>query len=317
MRQPLFSIVIPLYNKQDFILETLKSIKQQSVNDFEIIIVNDGSTDNSLNIATSFLEECSIRKTIINQENKGLSEARNTGIRKSNGKIITLLDADDIWLPDFLQTIRNLYESFPEIDFYGTDYFEYSTNGKCTSTKKNIPETLINTSFVVSDFFSKSIPQNILCQSCIAFKKSAFKTQFEFKSTLTYSEDIDFYINVFSSNQLAYHYKPLSKIRVNLSNQMTNIGIKNKTIVDLDDYEGLAVNNKNLKKYLDFNRYIFAYQYKKLNDLKNFKTQIKNIDWTNLNWKQKAILKSPVSVTKLISKIKTTLLSFNIKWNSY
>ena len=104
----MISIVIPLYNKAAVICRTMESVKQQIFSDFEILIVNDGSTDDSLSVLMDFLSENeavfknSVR--LIEQENKGVSAARNQGIKEARGEIIAFLDADDEWLPDYLKT---------------------------------------------------------------------------------------------------------------------------------------------------------------------------------------------------------------------
>ena len=122
----MISIVIPLYNKAAVICRTMESVKQQIFSDFEILIVNDGSTDDSLSVLMDFLSENeavfknSVR--LIEQENKGVSAARNQGIKEARGEIIAFLDADDEWLPDYLKTIAFLVEKYPECDIFGTAY---------------------------------------------------------------------------------------------------------------------------------------------------------------------------------------------------
>ena len=91
---PFFSVIIPLYNKENLIEQTISGLLDQSFTDFEVIIVNDGSTDNSLEKINHLIDN---RFKIINQDNKGASFARNIGIENSNGNYIALLDADDYW----------------------------------------------------------------------------------------------------------------------------------------------------------------------------------------------------------------------------
>ena len=132
---PFFSVVIPLYNKELYIKETLKSVLNQTFGNFEIIIINDGSTDKSFEIAKSFND---IRLKFFEKENQGLSASRNVGISLSKGKVIALLDADDIWHENFLESIYNLYITFPEATVYGTDYQEKYSDSNILETKKNI-----------------------------------------------------------------------------------------------------------------------------------------------------------------------------------
>lgn len=98
----MISIVIPLYNKEKQIAHTLQSVFAQTFQDFEIVIVDDGSTDNSVMEVKKFDDP---RVLLIQQSNAGVSAARNRGIEEANGELIAFLDADDEWMPEFLQTI--------------------------------------------------------------------------------------------------------------------------------------------------------------------------------------------------------------------
>ena len=109
---PKFSIVIPLYNKENYIAETLQSVIEQTFKDFEIIIVNDCSTDKSLETVSDFKDP---RINIINHNiNSGLSASRNTGIKNAEANYITFLDADDLWKPTFLEKINFLIENYSD-----------------------------------------------------------------------------------------------------------------------------------------------------------------------------------------------------------
>lgn len=114
-----YSVVIPLYNKEHYIRRTLKSVLAQTFDDFEVIVVNDGSTDNSYREA---LKVRSDRITVINQENQGVSVARNTGIAHAKGNYIAFLDADDQWKNNYLETIDRLTIKYPQSAIYVTAY---------------------------------------------------------------------------------------------------------------------------------------------------------------------------------------------------
>ena len=123
----LFSIVIPLYNKEDTVERALRSVFNQTVQDFEIIVVNDGSTDNGPKVVESIGDP---RIRLIHQENQGVSAARNLGIEEAKYDLIAFLDADDEWLPEFLATIVRLREKFPACKVFGTQYFFSSPDGQ-------------------------------------------------------------------------------------------------------------------------------------------------------------------------------------------
>jgi glycosyltransferase involved in cell wall biosynthesis len=113
----MFSVVIPLYNKAHTIINTLQSALNQSFMDFEVVIVDDGSTDNGVEVIKQFTNDERVR--IIRQENKGVSAARNNGIKHARYDYIALLDGDDEWEMSFLAQMKGAIEKFPDAGFYG------------------------------------------------------------------------------------------------------------------------------------------------------------------------------------------------------
>ena len=107
---PFFSVVIPLYNKEDTVLRALESVRQQTFNDFEVIVVNDGSTDNSYYVIEHYDK---LKIKLLNQENKGVSFARNRGVEEAKAELIAFLDADDEW-----KTVCHYLQS--SLDQFGT-----------------------------------------------------------------------------------------------------------------------------------------------------------------------------------------------------
>ena len=110
---PLVSVVIPMYNVEQYICSAIQSVLDQSYKNFELLLIDDGSPDYSVTLAKSFSDP---RITIISQQNRGLAGARNTGIHEACGKYIALLDADDLWAPNKLELHVKHLESRPEID---------------------------------------------------------------------------------------------------------------------------------------------------------------------------------------------------------
>ena len=105
----MFSIVIPLYNKAHTIERTLSTVLNQSFKEFEVVIVNDGSTDNSEEVIRNFTSDSRIK--IINQENQGVSAARNKGVSLSSFEYVAFLDGDDEWLPDYLLKMKEVADA--------------------------------------------------------------------------------------------------------------------------------------------------------------------------------------------------------------
>ena len=138
-----FSIIIPLYNKAPYIRKALETVCAQTYRDYEIIVVNDGSTDDSAVVAESYLQHAEgICYTIISQDNAGVAAARNRGVKQASGDYMAFLDADDWWEPDYLARMAELIADYPQAGVYGCNYVYYKP-GK-TRVALNIPTGYIN-----------------------------------------------------------------------------------------------------------------------------------------------------------------------------
>ena len=134
------SIIIPLYNKAPYVTKALESVKAQTFTDYECLIVNDGSIDNSEAVVQSWLSRNSqytVHFTLYTQENAGVSAARNHGISLSTGEYICFLDADDWWAPTFLEEMMGVVKDYPEAGIYACDYYRVK-NGKLLTYPKHV-----------------------------------------------------------------------------------------------------------------------------------------------------------------------------------
>lgn len=122
---PTFSIIIPIYNQAHFLPQTVESVLAQTYTDYELILINDGSTDNTAEV----IQQYTAQATTIWQENQGLAGARNTGIRAATGKFIAFLDSDDLWQPNHLATIASLIEHHPQADMFHTGWCYIDASG--------------------------------------------------------------------------------------------------------------------------------------------------------------------------------------------
>ena len=116
----MISVVIPLYNKKATIERSLRSVLSQSYGDFEVVVVNDGSTDGSMDVVRSILDD---RIIIVEQENGGPSKARNTGVKHCHGDWIVFLDADDELLPDALGGFAHCIAEHSEANFIACPFY--------------------------------------------------------------------------------------------------------------------------------------------------------------------------------------------------
>ena len=142
-KQMKFSIIIPLYNKAPYIRKALETVCEQTYHDYELIMINDGSTDNSAIVAEEYLRTTDgIDYKIITQPNAGVAAARNNGVAQASGEYIAFLDADDWWEPTYLECMAQLIEDYPEAGLYACNYVYYKP-GK-THVALNIPTGYIN-----------------------------------------------------------------------------------------------------------------------------------------------------------------------------
>jgi glycosyltransferase involved in cell wall biosynthesis len=138
-----FSVIIPLYNKAPYVRKALETVCAQTYHDYEIIVINDGSMDNSAIIAEEYLNGVEgISYKILSQQNAGVSVARNNGVAQASGDYIAFLDADDWWEPTYLERMAQLIKDYPEAGLYACNYVYYKP-GK-THVALNIPTGYIN-----------------------------------------------------------------------------------------------------------------------------------------------------------------------------
>lgn len=310
--KPYFSVIIPLYNKENFILNTIKSIMNQNFTDYEIIIVDDCSTDKSLKIVTNIVHD-KIR-IIRHEKNKGLSASRNTGIKNANAKYLAFIDADDLWKEDYLQELFQLISDFPQAHLFGTNYEEFYSDDKILLPENN-SKSLQNNSLII-DFFKISLAQPLYCPSSFCVEKSVFETIGYYDETITFGEDVDYNIRANSEFLLAYSKKPLVHYLMLSENQITQSKVSGKIITNFDKFE-IDNCSKSLKKFLDFHRYIMAKHYKQEENYENFMKMKNGISTSSLNYKQLILLNLPTSVLKFANQIKALFLSKGIRFTTY
>lgn len=307
-----FTVIIPLYNKEKYIENAIKSVLNQTFTDFELVIIDDFSSDKSAAIAATF--ESEKVQLIYHEKNCGLSASRNTGIKKANSNYITFLDADDIWKPAFLESIYQLIQIYPEARIFGTNYEEVWDD--VIKNPCNGSEILPKDFTGYINFFKINIKQGIYNHGSVCFHKEVFEKVGFYNEKINFSEDLDFNIRANYNFKLAYTNSVQMRYFMQTENQLTQSSLLNKTIPDFDSYENWAKTNSDIKKYLDFERYVLGKRLKKNNDLR-WKKMIATIDSRNLNWKQNVLIKMPSFVLNTVDKLKFLLLKLGIKTSTY
>lgn len=203
----MISVVIPLYNKVFSIAHTLETVRQQSYTDYEIVVVDDGSTDGSADVVRS-INDTRIR--LFSQPNAGVSATRNRGIKEAFGKFIAFLDADDEWSPDYLETLVALTEKYPQCDVFCTNYEFRDSNGKVTPTIiRRLP--FKGEDGILSNYFevaSHSHPP--ICSISIMVRKTTIESIGGFPLGIKSGEDLLTWARLATNYKIAYSKRVLA-----------------------------------------------------------------------------------------------------------
>lgn len=191
--QPLVSVIIPTYNKAQYLKKAVESVLNQTYKKIEVIVIDDGSTDNTAEIVKSFNDP---RIIYFWKENKGPAVARNTGIKKAKGKYIVFLDSDDLWLKEKLETQIDFMEKNSEIGLLGTGCYEMTDKGKVIG-KKIFPTS--------NEILQKDlIKYNPFIQSSIMTRKEIFdKVGLWYDEKFRESEDYDLWLRIAGNYKIA------------------------------------------------------------------------------------------------------------------
>jgi glycosyltransferase involved in cell wall biosynthesis len=299
-----------LYNKANYIVETINSVINQTFSDFEIIVINDGSTDNSLEIAESIQDK---RITIYTTKNKGVSAARNFGIKKAKSQFIGFLDADDIWYDNHLEKLDILLQKFPDCGMYCNAYAKKHKTITYPALYNNIPKT-IDWMGLVDDYFESSLKNAIAWTSATMVPRKVLENigGFNEEITLGAGEDTDLWIRIALKYPVAFCNTITAIHSLEAENRITKSNTNLRKFIDLDIYEPFAEKNKSLKKYLDSNRFAIGIQYKLSGNIKKAENYFNKINLESLNNKQRFLMTQNTFILKLIKRIQNVLRKLKI-----
>ena len=203
----MISVIIPLYNKEAGVATALRSVLAQTYQDFEIVIVDDGSTDGSVAVVETFNDP---RIRLIRQQNAGVSAARNRGIEEAKGEHVAFLDADDEWMPEFLKEICTLQTAFPNCKAQATNYI-FNSNGKKSPTiLRRIP--FKGERGVLSNYFKvASCSHPPVWTSAVCIERKLLQEIGGFPIGIKSGEDLLTWARIAVRTQWAYSLKALSQ----------------------------------------------------------------------------------------------------------
>lgn len=296
---PYFSIVIPVYNKEKFVSKTVESVLDQTFTDYEIIIVNDGATDQS----EAKIFECKDNRVqYFFKKNEGVAVARNFGIEKASADYICFLDADDFWFPNFLETMHHFISKLPEQKVFAAA-IEIETKNKLMKAHYSIPK---KSDFEIVDFFDASQKECVLWTSSVCIHKSVFEKVGTFDSKIKHGEDTELWIRIGLQFPIVFIRKILARYVYDNESISRNSNYFFETYT-FEKYAAEEKKNPALKKYMDLNRFSAVIKCNLNGDWKKSKEIYAEIDLKNLNSKKRILLQLPAFLLKMLIRFQQVL----------
>lgn len=241
----MFSVVIPLYNKELSIANTIQSVLDQTFQDFEIVVVNDGSTDRSAEIVEQINDP---RIRLIHQKNQGVSAARNTGIREAKHEWIAFLDGDDLWEKEHLEEVVKMMQICPNEKVYVTSY-EYSDGRPMFKHER---DTNI---FKIDNYFKEALKESLIWTSIVVVNKSCIDKVGGFNVILSRGEDLDLWARLAREYDIVKSSKVTAVYRIedgySLSKGKSNY---NQSILSTISLKGITGYERKYYKRMIFQR---------------------------------------------------------------
>ena len=316
------SIVIPLYNKQNSIAATLQSVLAQTYTNYEIIVVDDGSTDDSANVAEATLRECKVygvraphestsfvggpaecRGRVIRKANGGVCSARNRGIQEAKYDCIALLDGDDLWDEHYLEEQVKLVQDFPEAKMWGINFAEMSNGELIRKLPTGLPDGYRG--YVENYFQMPGRISDLYCSSSVVIKKEVFDKVGYFDERIKYSEDIDMWYRIIANYPVVFYDRYMAWYLYDAENRTMN---RKRLLKDwlpnfVDKYQDeLFKHNRVFYQWINrwsANRIRKIY-FEDHSQRKVAKKAMRKLDYAVLPWKYNLLFKCPYVIAKCL-----------------
>lgn len=205
----MFSVVVPLYNKSALAVECLRSVMDQGALVDEVIVIDDGSTDDS---AALVQRHFGVRIQLVRQPNAGVAAARNRGLELARNEFVCLLDADDTWAPGFADEMRRLAEAYPACVFFGCAFRTDDATLGTIDPPTGLPADFFGAVSFLEAFARSS---GIICSSSVCVRRSVVRRAGGFPEGKISGEDIETWFRLAREGPFAFSGKRLARIRRN------------------------------------------------------------------------------------------------------
>ncbi len=295
----MFSVIIPTYNRLELLKRAINSVLNQDFDDFEIIVIDDCSTDGTWEWLTN-LENPKVL-AFKNITNKGLAYNRNYGASESKHTYLAFLDDDDYWLENHLSELKLIIEKHPNAGLYCNSYIIDYGNKKVDALHDN---KYLSESITEFNDFKCFINSNALCApSTTAIKKTIFDEVGGFNINTTVLEDIEFYVKLGLKYSVVHNRKTTTIYAQNTGNHLSLNHVHLKTLPDLNAFEIYEKEHPYLKKWIDSIRFQIGMKFLEA-DKKECLSFFKSINPKNLPTSKRAFLKLNYSLMRVTLKIK-------------
>lgn len=300
-----FSVIMPLYNKAPYVRKAVESVVAQTYKDWELVVMDDGSTDGSGEIVKSINDR---RVRLVRQDNAGVSAARNRGVAESAAPHICFLDADDWWEPTFLEEMTQLIERHPDAGIYGTGYYIVK-NGR-----KRVAPIGIDEGFAEGEINYCQVYARTLCMplwtGAVCIPRDIFHKQGGFPINIKLGEDFLLWLRIAMKHKTVLLNKPLSNY-----NQDVDIAFRGthhlhppekNMLWRLEEYELLEETNADYKQMIDNLRtyslmnYVLDKQYRNA-----ARIELAKVDWSRQPSKTYWLYKLPIVILHFRMKVLT------------
>lgn len=202
---PIVSVIMPCWNRERFIGDAIRSVLAQTLADFELVVVDDGSTDGTREVVASFSDP---RLRCHHCNHRGISAAMNTGLAAARGRYIARLDSDDVWLPEMLEIQVGVLESRPEI---GLAY----SRAECTDSEwKPLGMSWGYPLRYPGETFRSMVYNDCTCNITVVCRRECFQRAGNYDEALETSEDLDMWLRVARHTQFAFTDRVLARVRL-------------------------------------------------------------------------------------------------------